>query len=186
MTRARVLLIIVLVFLAQLVDSVILARWTVPAPDMTLLVVAAMAVLRGSRVGFTVGLYAGLLADLFPPSAGLLGWTALAYAAAGALAGRWYRPLWSWVLSMIAAGVAAAVATALSAMLGVLSGAYSFQQLMSMIGMSTVISVLGAAMVIPGIVQLDRFAVGERPELSWQAALPRNSRSGWRRPRRRR
>ncbi|MGL5828771.1 MAG: rod shape-determining protein MreD, partial [Angustibacter sp.] len=93
MTRARVYLVIVLVLCAQLVDSVGLSRWSGPAPDITLLVVISMAVLRGPRVGLTVGLAAGVLADLVPPSAGLLGWTALAYGAAGALAGRWYRPL---------------------------------------------------------------------------------------------
>ncbi len=179
MTRARVHLVIALVICAQLMDSVALSRWTIPAPDITLMVVVAMALVRGSRVGLTVGLFAGLIADVMPPSAGLLGWTAVAYGLAGTLAGRWYRPIWSWLLSIVAALLAGGVAAFVSASLGVFSGVFTGSQLLAMVGSGMLMAALGGATLIPIIVQLDRFAVGERPELSWQAALPGSRRNSW-------
>ena len=58
------------VVLAQLLDVESLARWSWPGatPDLTLLVVVALALLGGPASGARAGLSAGLLADLAPPA----------------------------------------------------------------------------------------------------------------------
>lgn len=64
------------------------ARGLSPVPDLALVLVVAWALLRGPLVGAAAGLATGWLLDLVPPGATHLGVTALAYAAAGYLAGR--------------------------------------------------------------------------------------------------
>ena len=60
-----------LLVIAQLVDVALLSRWSWPGatPDLTLLVVVALALLGGPASGAVAGLSAGLLADLTPPGA---------------------------------------------------------------------------------------------------------------------
>ncbi len=78
-----------LALLAAVLAVVILgARHLTPAPDLVLVLVVAWALLHGPAVGAAVGLGAGWLLDVVPPGSPGLGFAALTYAAAGAVAGR--------------------------------------------------------------------------------------------------
>ena len=81
---ARVLALLAAVLLVVALAS----RRISPVPDLVLVLVVAWGLLRGPVAGAAAGLAGGWLLDLAPPGAGTLGVTALAYAAAGALAGR--------------------------------------------------------------------------------------------------
>ena len=80
----RVLALVATVLLVVALAS----RRVSPVPDPVLVLVVAWALLRGPVAGAAAGLAGGWLLDLAPPGAGALGVAALAYAAAGALAGR--------------------------------------------------------------------------------------------------
>lgn len=64
------------------------ARDVAPVPDLVVVLVVAWALLRGPAVGALAGLAGGWLLDLVPPGGEPIGAAALAYAAAGLLAGR--------------------------------------------------------------------------------------------------
>lgn len=81
---ARVLALLAAVLLLVALES----RDITPVPDLALVLVVTWGLLRGPVAGAGAGLAAGWLLDLAPPGAGTLGVTALACAAAGALAGR--------------------------------------------------------------------------------------------------
>jgi len=83
-----------LVLLAVLAGATVLPRTGVPArlvPDLVVILVASGAVLRGRVPGAVLGLAAGWVVDLVPPSGSPLGVTALLYAASGAVAGSFRR-----------------------------------------------------------------------------------------------
>lgn len=84
---------LVLLVLAVLVGGSVLPQVLAYRPDVALLVVVGVAAARGPWAGVVLGVAAGWLIDLVPPGAEPLGAGALAYAAAGALAGRlrWLR-----------------------------------------------------------------------------------------------
>jgi rod shape-determining protein MreD len=77
-----------LVLAAVLLVVTLGARGISPVPDLALVLVVAWALLRGPLVGAAAGLATGWLVDLVPPGPTHLGVTALAYAAAGFVAGR--------------------------------------------------------------------------------------------------
>jgi len=93
--RARIsllsLLRAVLVVLASALSAVVLPRLGQVGPDLVLLVVVAAALLGGPAKGALLGLCAGWVVDLMPPTAPVLGVTALTYAMAGTVAGLWHR-----------------------------------------------------------------------------------------------
>ncbi|NHA67329.1 rod shape-determining protein MreD [Phycicoccus flavus] len=64
------------------------ARHVAPVPDLVLVLVVGWALFRGPWAGAVAGLAGGWVLDLVPPGAEPLGAHALAYAAAGLLAGR--------------------------------------------------------------------------------------------------
>lgn len=77
-------------------------------PDLVLIVVVATGVVQGPVAGALTGLAGGWILDLMPPSAEVLGATAVVFAAAGALAGaceQWRRvsPLVPWAALLLAA-----------------------------------------------------------------------------------
>lgn len=80
----------VLVLAAVLVVT-LAARGLAPVPDFVAIAVAAFAVRGGPRVGLAVGLLGGWCLDLLPPGAFILGLSALAYAVAGVVVGRFRR-----------------------------------------------------------------------------------------------
>lgn len=78
--------------------------------DLVLVVVAAVALVRGPTTGLLTGLAGGWLLDLVPPGAAPLGAAALVYAATGALLGLARRftvvsPLLPWVATVAAAAL---------------------------------------------------------------------------------
>jgi rod shape-determining protein MreD len=159
----------VLVVLAQFLDSVLLSRlpWArIDAhPDLTLLVVAAFALLGGVRAGAVVGLAAGLLTGLVPPGPEPLGVAAIGYGLAGAVAGRWYRAgEWSLVLAVLAAGCAALVAGSTTSAVAVVSGGLAAGQAVGIVGSGALACAVGAVFVVPLVRYLDRAVVGEQPE----------------------
>ncbi|HET8615849.1 MAG TPA: rod shape-determining protein MreD [Actinomycetales bacterium] len=168
MTGPRVVLTVVVLLVAVLVDATALASVQVagtPA-DLVVLVVVASALSGGSVQGATVGLLGGLLADLTPPGAGLLGAGALAYAAAGAVAGRWARPGGRstdrpLVLVLLAAGLAGFVARAVHGFFA-LGGTGVEQALVSCVVAALLAVVLGAV-VLPALTALDRRVAEELP-----------------------
>lgn len=76
------------VLVAVLLVVTLGARHVTPVPDLVLVLVVAWALLRGPVAGAAGGLAAGWLLDVVPPGSTHLGVQALAYAAAGILAGR--------------------------------------------------------------------------------------------------
>ncbi|GAA4358923.1 rod shape-determining protein MreD [Angustibacter luteus] len=167
MSAPRIVLAAGLVVLAQLLNVCVLARWSWPGatPDLTLLVVVALALLGGPASGVVAGLSAGLLVDLTPPGAGPLGLTAVAYALAGAVAGRWHRPgERSLLLPVTAAAAAALVASAVQALIPLLSGRESIGSTLTGLGASVLYAVLGALVVVPVVVLLDRLVEGDPAE----------------------
>jgi len=168
MSTARMVLAAGLVLLAQLVDVVVLSRWQLPAasPDLTLLVVVALAVLGGSRAGAVAGLSAGLLADLTPPGTAPLGLTAVAYGLAGAVAGRWHRPgERSVLIPVLAAAVAGVVALAVQCLPAVLTGDRGVGGALAIVGLGAAYQAVGALVVVPVVVLLDRWVEGDPPEV---------------------
>ena len=58
------------------------------APDLVLLAVAGYALARGAAAGAAMGFAAGLISDVLPPAAHLLGHNALVFCLVGFMAGR--------------------------------------------------------------------------------------------------
>jgi rod shape-determining protein MreD len=165
-STARVVLAAGLVVLAQLLGVTVLARadWPLATPDLTLLVVVALAVLGGSRSGAAAGLAAGLVADLTPPGAGLLGLTAVAYGVAGAVAGRYHRPGERSVVLVLLAAAAAGTASSVVRALAALAGGAPVEQVAGAVVGGVGYAVVGALVVVPVVIALDRWVEGERPE----------------------
>jgi rod shape-determining protein MreD len=160
-TGPRLALTAVLVLLAQLLDVALLDRVPLAGttPDLLVLVVVASGLARGIVPGATVGLCAGLLADLTPPAAGLLGVNALAYGLAGAVAGRWHRPGGRAadrpvLLALVAAGVAAVLMTAVHLLFGL--GRHGIEQAALSCALAAAAAVVLGIVVLPGLTALDR------------------------------
>ncbi|GAA3702245.1 hypothetical protein GCM10022224_080070 [Nonomuraea antimicrobica] len=81
----------VFVLLALLVQVMFVNRLPLPAggsPDLVLLTVIGVALTRGAGPGAVLGFCAGLLVDVMPPSAHLVGQYAFVLALVGYVAGR--------------------------------------------------------------------------------------------------
>lgn len=161
MTRVRLALLAALVLVAQLLDVAVLDRLAIAgtSADLVVLVVVAAGLSGGRAQGALVGLCAGLLADLTPPAAGLLGVNALAYAVAGAVAGRWYRPGGRHsdqpvLLALVAAAVAAVLMTAVRLLFGLADT--DAQHLALTLAAAAATAVGLGVVVLPSIRALDR------------------------------
>lgn len=79
----------IFIALAALLQSGVSTQLGLPglAPDVILVAVIAVAIRRGGTVGAIVGVTAGLLVDLSPPSASLLGVSAVAFGLVGGVTG---------------------------------------------------------------------------------------------------
>ncbi len=167
MSPARAVLAAGLVVLAQVLDVVVLARgsWPGAIPDLTLLVVVALALLGGPVSGAAAGLAAGLVVDLVPPGAGPLGLGAVALGLAGAVAGRWHRPGERSLLGPVTAAAAAAlVAGVVRAVVALLAGGQGAGDALSVLVASVGYAAVGAVVVVPVVIWLDRVVEGDRPE----------------------
>ncbi|MGW0805017.1 rod shape-determining protein MreD [Nonomuraea sp. NPDC002799] len=79
------------VLLALLAQVMLVNRVSLPAggaPDLVLLAVVGAALARGPASGAVFGFFAGLLVDIMPPSAHLMGQYAFVLALVGFIAGR--------------------------------------------------------------------------------------------------
>ncbi|MEV0967632.1 rod shape-determining protein MreD [Microtetraspora glauca] len=86
---ARNLVAGLLVFVALVVQVTVLNRLPVRVvPDLVLLVVIALAAVRGANAGMIIGFCAGLAADILPPAGGVLGQYALVLCITGFVAGK--------------------------------------------------------------------------------------------------
>jgi rod shape-determining protein MreD len=165
-SAARTVLAAGLLVIAQVLDVAVLARWSFPGatPDLTLLVVVALALLGGPTAGATAGVCAGLLADLTPPAAGLLGLGAVGYGLAGLVAGRWHRPgERSLLLPVLAATGAAATLAAVQGVTALLAGRAIGDVLVAALASVAYAAVL-ALVVVPLVVLLDRAVEGDQAE----------------------
>ncbi|NUR83864.1 MAG: rod shape-determining protein MreD [Nonomuraea sp.] len=80
-----------IVVAAVLVQVMLVNRVPLPAgavPDLVLLAVVGVSLMRGPAAGTVIGFSAGLLADLMPPTAHLVGQYAFVLAIIGYVAGR--------------------------------------------------------------------------------------------------
>lgn len=168
MTASRVALTAALVVLAEVVDVALLDRLSVAgaAPDLLVLVVAAAGLAGGSVRGATVGVCAGLLADLTPPAPGLLGVGAVAYGVAGAVAGRWYRPGGRRaerpvVLAVAATAAAAVLMTAVHLLFGLVRDGVG--QALGTCAVAALFAVVMGLAVLPALSALDRRVTEELP-----------------------
>ncbi|GAA2405276.1 hypothetical protein GCM10010404_74290 [Nonomuraea africana] len=100
------------VIAALLLQLTVVNRLSLPAggvPDLVLLVLIGVALSRGPAAGAVIGFSAGVLVDLTPPTAHVLGQYAFVYALIGYLAGRGIGgPVWTVVLCVLAAPLLAA------------------------------------------------------------------------------
>ena len=85
----RRLVTVAFVLTALLVQVTIVNRLPLPdgRPDLVVLVVVALALVRGPEYGAVIGFAAGLAADVVPPADHTIGRLALAYAVVGYAAG---------------------------------------------------------------------------------------------------
>lgn len=139
---------------AVLLPSALPSASAVPRADLVLLVVAAVALVRGPTAGLLVGLAGGWLVDLVPPGAEPLGASALVYAAAGGLLGL-VRPL--LVVSPVLPWLATVTVAGL--VLGVrwVSAAAGFGRATTEdLWWSWVVTAVAAAALLPLLVTLER------------------------------
>ncbi|MDF3045407.1 MAG: hypothetical protein K0R30_1635 [Ornithinibacter sp.] len=136
------------------------ARRISPAPDLLLVVVVAWALTRGPLAGAAAGLAAGWLLDLAPPGATILGLTAFAYAAAGALAGRARSegPVTAYRVGLVALMAAVVVQGAVAAR----ALATNAQVDLLHLGLGGLLTATVAAVVVPLLVPGDRGLVPRR------------------------
>lgn len=156
--------VVVLTLVAQVLDVTLLPGLGLPGatPDLVLLLVVGLALAHGSVAGATIGLLAGLLADLTPPAAGALGATALSYGLAGLIAGRWWRPRGTPpLLALMALAVAVAASTVLRLVLSGRPGGLG--ELIGSAVAACAYDVLAGALLLPLVLRLDRRLTEDRP-----------------------
>ncbi|MBF9070365.1 rod shape-determining protein MreD [Streptacidiphilus fuscans] len=180
----RALLSAALVVLAVVVQVSILARLGLPGavPDLLLLVVIGLALVYGHVTGCLVGFFAGLFADLAPPSDHAVGRYALVLCLVGYIAGL-MRPetghLRSVTRPLAIVAVAAFGATLLYAGVGALVGDTAARHvgLTGLLVSSVIYDVLLAPFVVPAVMALARRTVSD-------PAADGQSRGGTPKPRR--
>lgn len=148
----RALLLVLAVVLPVLLPPALPGR-----PDLVLLVVAAAALLHGPLSGAAIGLAGGWLLDLVPPGSALLGSTALAYLGAGWALGwsRRYAGWSSWWPVLAVAGTSAG----LLALRALTAAAGAAPLVLVDLGWTWALTVLGAVLLLPALVGLERFWV---------------------------
>ena len=138
-------------------QAVIFARLPIPgaAPSLSLAVVIALGMSRGSTWGSVCGFSAGLLLDLAPPATGIMGVTALGLLVAGNLAGRVRDPrgLAPAQLVTIIAGISTLVAIIQVALSWALANTGApLLSLVTFVGYTTALALL----VVPAVAWLMR------------------------------
>ncbi|WP_037605178.1 rod shape-determining protein MreD [Streptacidiphilus rugosus] len=175
----RVLLSAALVVFAMVVQVSILARLGLPGavPDLLLLVVIGLALVYGHVTGCLIGFFAGLFADLAPPSDHAVGRYALVLCLVGYVAGL-LRPenghLRSVTTPLMVVAGAALGATTLYAGVGALVGDTAARHvgLTGLLISSVVYDVLLAPFVVPVVMALARRTVTDPAGGAGQGSTP--------------
>lgn len=133
----------------------------VPRADLVLVVVAAVALVRGPTAGLLAGLAGGWMLDLVPPGGSPLGAGALVHAAAGAALGLArplvrVSPVLPWLLTAGAAALVLGVR-------GVASAAGAGLARPGDLGWSWVVTAAVAAVLLPLLLLLERRVGGDDP-----------------------
>ncbi|MGW6746393.1 rod shape-determining protein MreD [Streptomyces sp. NPDC055025] len=181
----RILLSTTLVVVAMVVQVSILARLQLPGavPDLTLLVVLALAFVYGHVGGAFIGFGAGLLADLAPPADHAAGRYALVLCVIGYLAGL-ARPekgqMRSALAPMTAVVAAALGSTLLYAAVGALVGDTAARHvgLAGLLFSAAVYDLLLAPFVVPLVMWLARRAEND-PLAGTETGGGSDVSSGW-------
>ncbi|HWC34588.1 MAG TPA: rod shape-determining protein MreD [Mycobacteriales bacterium] len=115
MSFQRIVLRLAVVITVVLVQACVINRMRLPlgGPDLLLVVVVAFALVGGSQRGALLGFFAGLLADVMPPTDHFAGELAFAYTIVGYLAGMLDAGEESSVLTIIAVVAGGSVAVVL-------------------------------------------------------------------------
>lgn len=152
----RIAFAVVVIACAAILQTVVLARLPLPGavPDLTLVVVVALALGGGRDYGAYCGFGAGLALDLLPPATGAVGAAALGLTLVGWLAGRVRDPrgLAGIEVGALVAGLAA-FNWALTSALGLLLGDSSFEigswvgSSLAYVGYATVLGLGGIPLV---------------------------------------
>ena len=125
MRASRVVFAVVMVLTLLPLQFTVISRIPLPGigPDLLLVAVAAVALIRGPAAGVVLGFWAGLAADVAPPADHTMGRLALAYAVAGYVAGLLADEAGRSTLTPLAVvGLAGVVAIGLYAGVGALLG----------------------------------------------------------------
>lgn len=181
----RILLSAPLVVVALVIQVTILARLQLPGavPDLLLLVVVGLALVYGHVGGALVGFFAGLLADLAPPSDHAIGRYALVLCVIGYAAGLTkpesgrHR---SATLPLIVVIGAAIVSTLMYAGVGALVGDTAARHvgIVGLLLSATLYDLLLAPFVVPLVMALARRTEGE-PLTGDGSSSPSGSGSGY-------
>ncbi|GAO08901.1 rod shape-determining protein MreD [Streptomyces lydicamycinicus] len=181
----RILLSAPLVVVALVIQVTILARLQLPGavPDLLLLVVVGLALVYGHVGGALVGFFAGLLADLAPPSDHAIGRYALVLCVIGYAAGLTkpesgrHR---SATLPLIVVIGAAIVSTLMYAGVGALVGDTAARHvgIVGLLLSATLYDLLLAPFVVPLVMALARRTEGE-PLTGDGSTSPSGSGSGY-------
>lgn len=172
MRPSRVILSAVLVLLGLVLQVSVLGQLQLPGatPDLLMLIVVGLALVYGSSGGCLVGFFAGLLADLAPPSDHAIGRYALVLCVLGYVAGL-LRPEGgrqrSAVSALMVVAGAAVVSTLLYAMVGALVGDTAARHvgLTGLVFSAVLYDVLLAPFVVPAVMMLARrFDLGPAAE----------------------
>lgn len=131
------------------------ARHFPVTPDPIAVIVVAVGLIGGPSRAALVGLLAGWLSDLMPPGDVLVGGSALAYAAGGALAGRAHRDgrLPWWFVGAVALGAGLGIAAVEAALAwiaprgGAPWGGIDPEAAASTLALTAVLVVLGAPLL---------------------------------------
>ncbi len=180
----RILLSATLVVVALVIQVTVLARLQLPGavPDLTLLVVLALAFVYGHVSGALIGFAAGLLADLAPPADHAAGRYALVLCVIGYLAGL-VKPesgkLRSATAPMLVVVGAALGSTLLYAGVGALVGDSAARHvgLGGLLFTAALYDLLLAPFVVPGVMALARRA--ENDPLTESSSSGSDVSSGW-------
>lgn len=159
---ARVCLVVLAVLVALVLQTTVFPHlaWRGIVPDLVLLVVVAVGLVRGSQSGLVVGFGAGVLLDLAPPAEHSAGRWALALMLVGYVAGRLRRDVLPSVGTALATVAACSfLGASVFALSGLLLDATSatIPDLLRVVVAAVVWDVVLAAFVLPPVTRaLDR------------------------------
>ena len=162
----QILVIGSLVLVAVIVEVTLLSRLGLPGatPDLVVVTVVAIALAMGPTQGAVAGFSAGVLLDLAPPSATVLGVNAIVYLAIGYVTGFVIDPRDRTVpILMGIVGLSAAAAVLATAALDSLLGSdrVAWSEVPGMVLSSALYAVILAPAVVLGVAWLVRKATPE-------------------------